>query len=463
MILLLVLPEDFENFCQSCKSVYKQASRDRGDEGRSLLKEHRRLMRKYRVLTGDLEAVGPFLRAVAADQRIVRYVRKMDLGPTRRSVNVSRWGLEDLFENRNLYELLLSAAKRIHEDVSLVERVKEYKPQEQMKQTIRLVCANTELAMALILPLLPNLSALSLRWRLEGNSEKWTQFWVRNLASRPIPMLKKLKEPNSRSEIQSRGYTMVDVVRLTGIHLPQQPSVWYWESGSLSSADRPWAQLNLRPTITNRNLKLRGGQIDAWVLRDYLESFDKLTSLCLLDVARTGQVFDPMPPFAALLSHSKCTLTKLTLRSITGSTTAKPPFTELEALKELYVDWEMLLPQPYAAGWNWKHILPQSLETLTIHDNYDTLEDWNTEFIWNRFEPVVEDVIACKVGELPRIRDFSFTARHDLHSTGWYPHVILSEFSTLERNFYRRCQAVDVRFSFTSPEQRKERGCVGHL
>lgn len=45
-------------------------------------------------------------------------------------------------------------------------------------------------------------------------------------------------------------------------------------------------------------------------------------------------------------------------------------------------------------------LLPQSLEALIIHDDYDVdqLRDWNARVIKERFEPVVEDLISCKRG-----------------------------------------------------------------
>ena len=56
----------------------------------------------------------------------------------------------------------------------------------------------------------------------------------------------------------------------------------------------------------------------------------------------------------------------------TKSFSSKPPFGQLTVLKELYVDWKMLLPRPYYAGKDWEPLFPQSLEALTVRDHYET-------------------------------------------------------------------------------------------
>ncbi len=77
-----------------------------------------------------------------------------------------------------------------------------------------------------------------------------------------------------------------------------------------------------------------------------------------------------------------------------------PPFKRLEVLKQLHVDWQMLLPQPYVAGQHWEFLLPQSLEALIIHDDYAPaeLKDWSAPVLQERFGPVVEDLISSKKG-----------------------------------------------------------------
>ena len=135
------------------------------------------------------------------------------------------------------------------------------------------------------------------------------------------------------------------------------------------------------------------------MLYDYLESFDSLKSFCFLESTQPLEPLNPMPVFTILPGHSKSTLTKLSLYSNNGNATAKPPFKQLEVLRELYVGWRTLLPRPNVTGEEWEDLLPQSLEALTIHDHYvnDKLYNWNAPVITKRFHPVVEDLISSKI------------------------------------------------------------------
>ncbi|KAL9075863.1 MAG: hypothetical protein Q9161_001256 [Pseudevernia consocians] len=456
MILPLVLPEDLENFAQCCKAVHQQADRKKGNNGHSLLQEHRILIKKYSVLT-DLDDVGPFLKAMTADQRIARYVLKINFGRSLR-VEMYKWGTDRIWEDRNIsedwkvYDLLMSAAKTIRMNYHFLRYIgKGYRYQNHIKRTIGSVCVNTELAIALLLPLLPNISALSLQWHWTDSPYDWTKHWITNLANSSTPILKKLKEVNVH--LLGQGCALPEIVCLTALPSLQRLAIWKLESPFPSVPQIP-SQRQSYTHNTVSNLKLWNTGMDTWLLYDYLESFDNLKSFSFLGQTLVTEIFDPMPLFAILLSHSKSTLTKLSLRSCNGNATAKPPFKQLEVLKELYVDWQMLLPQPYVVGENWEAILPQSMEALTIHDHYhlDKFEDWNAQLITTRLDPVVEDLISCKTGGLPGISDFSFTAGHGLlyRPEYWMPLVGLSE---MELGFRNRCELAGLRFSFKEAEE----------
>ncbi len=116
-ILLWVLPEDLENFAQCCKAVHLQANRQKGNNGLSLLQEHRILIQKYSALTSTKDVLH-YLRAVTVDQRIRNYVREVHLAPW---CNIIGGGVEDLLEDREIYHVLISAAKSIQMD-GLIER-----------------------------------------------------------------------------------------------------------------------------------------------------------------------------------------------------------------------------------------------------------------------------------------------------------------------------------------------------
>lgn len=445
-ILLWVLPLDLENLALCCKAVYRQIDRKKGDNGLSLLQEHHILIQKYSALT-NLKDVGPFFRAMIADQRIAKYVRKLDFRSSQRTADIEDWGIEDLFEDRKLYDLLICAAETIGMGDLLAKHCSKNGEntdfQPLMKRTIRETCRTTNLAIALLLPLLPNLRALSFHWQSSyWDPCIWTLHWTRNVSKR-VPILTKLKEMN----VYSSGWdcTLPDIVCLTALPL-HTFAVEYPESPNFSGSER---QSYLRSTI--RNLKLWDSKIGMPMLHDYLESFDSLESFIL-----RGPTGGNMPLFTILLSHSKTTLTKLVLRSYSAFLppysripTGRPRFKQLESLKELHVDWQMLLPKVYVAGQDWEDLLPQSLETLTIHDDHDTdWEEWNVRIIAERYEPLVRDLISCKTGALPRFHDFRCTAWSGFQEKYRGPSSLWPEILEVESGFRDRLGSAGVRFSF---------------
>ncbi len=456
-ILLWVLPEDLENFAHCCKAVHLQANRQKGNNGLSLLQEHRILIQKYSALT-SMKDVLPYLRAVTVDQRIRNYVREVNLGPSGK-YNIIGGGVDDLLEDSEIYHVLISAAKTIQMD-SLIGRylseTREPNSQNRTRRTIRLALQQTDLTTALLLPLLPNLSTLSFRWRFTPEIPyNWTKEWITNLASSSVPILNKLKEVNVLSG--NRGCILSEIVSLTALPSLQRLAVWHPGPHSFAGAPQFWSRRQYYPQNTVSRLELWTWKMETWMLNDYLASFNNLESFSLK--TRLADIFDLMPPFALLLSHSKNTLTQLSLRSCNGNATAKPPFKRFEVLKQLHVDWQMLLPQPYVVGQNWEDLLPQSLEALIIHDDYAPaeLKDWSAPVLEKRFGPVVEDVISSKKGGLPALKYFSFTA---VPPSLRYTPATQPEFRLLsvgidevKLGFRNRCEPVGVCFSFKNVEE----------
>ena len=473
MILPWILPEDLENFAACCKAVHQQAKRKKGDNGRSLLQEHRILIRNYSVLS-DIKEVGPYLGALKADGRVARYVRKMDFfGPSHQEPSEERLveillgeedeGLEDLFEDREIHEIVVSAAKIIYMDDILADRCMGSwgrKPDDfqlQIKRTMEMVCSNTDLAIAILLPLLPNINVLFCSIDHFG----WTRHWIRNLTNSWIPIAQQLKEVNLHS--MDPKSTLPEMLCLTAIPSLQTLSVWH--RGPPRSRVVPHPRPPIAPPLPSQRqcyhknkvsyLKLWPCELKLWDLHDFLESFDNLQSFHFLKRASRFEPFNPMPIVTILLKHSKTTLTRLSLSTRSGNATATPPFRQFKVLKELYVDWTMLLPRPYYAGKDWEPLLPQSLEALTVRDYHDTdiAESLTARVILERFEPVIEDLISNKTRGVLGIKDFSFAT---------YDHMVLMQnysgswsyegIQELESSYRIRCGAVGLGFSFKNPE-----------
>ena len=431
-ILPFVLPEDLENFAQCCKAVYEQASREKGNNGPSILQEHRLSIQKYFVLN-DLEDVGPFLRDLAADQRVGRYVREMNFGPLRKDVNVDSWGIQDVLADKNIFDILLEAAKTTKTDEMLdthFRKTKVYESRERRERTNLMVCSNTDVAIVLLLPLLPNLNSLSFCWSWE---------------------VRFTKLEDMRLSSQSWRHTIIDFM---GMIAPRRR-----HSLSIESPDTslfPSAQfLHSSPPYTVKGLKLQRCDILDPIFRDYVGLLQGLESFFFRGSIRNPENFDLTSLFAVLPSRHGDTLTKLSFHTYRYVIVQKLVFKELKVLKELDVDWSMLFSDPYVATKDWVRRLPQSLEKLTIHDfGGDNLVDWKHPFVLfvlKRYQPVVDDLISYKAAGLLGIKEFSFTAEYGfpLHGLSF---VGLPGVDEVARGFVNDCLPVGIRFSLKGYE-----------
>ena len=459
-ILPFVLPEDLENFAQCCKSVHEQASREKSSNGLSILQEHRLSIRKYSVLN-DLEDVGPFLKALAADQLVARYVRKMNFGPLRKDVNVDSWGIQDVLESEEIFHILMRAAKTGEMDEILDTALwnkQIYKPQQRRERINLWACSNTDVAIALLLPLLPNLNSLSFCWSWPEDAQNRDRLVTDPVRTRLEdlgifigPVRTKLADLGVLKEnwIQCI-HSMTDIVRMTAPPCLHSLAIVNPDTSLSPSATCLWSQFRPSPPNTVKELKIRHCDIVDPMFYEYLGSLKGLESFCFRGSTSEPENVNLRSLFAVLPRHHRNTLTKLSFHTYRHET-IELIFEEFNVLKELDVDWPMLLPNPYIAGENWACWLPQTLEKLTIHDFGESVMDWTSQFVLKRYRPVVDDLISQKVAGLLRVKEFSFTAELGLFYSE-DAHVDLSGFDEVARGFYEECLPVGIRFSFEDYE-----------
>ena len=443
-MLPFVLPEDLENFAQCCKDVHEQASREKSNGGLSILQEHRSSIQKYFTLN-DLEDVGPFLKALAANRHVARYVRKMNFGPLRKDVNVDGWGIQDVLANEEIFDILLEAAKTIgmHNILdSYLSKTAVHEPRERRECTNLMACSNTDVAIALFLPLLPNLSSLSFCWSWQGDNEHWYR-----IVADPAPL--KLEDVGVLSK--DRGHTITDIVRMAAPPCLHSLAIWNPDTSMNQGAQFLWAQRQFSPPNTVKELRLRQVDITDPVFFDYVGSLQGLESFYFRGSIRKPEDCDLTSLFAVLPSRYGNTLTKLSFHTYSYLTVPKLVFNKLNNLKELDVDWPMLLPDPYVAKKNWARWLPQSLEKLTIHDFGEDVMDWTAQFVSKRYQPVVDDVISHKAAGRLGVKEFSFTAEYGLFYSE-DAHIDLSGFDEVARGFHNDCLPAGIRFSFENYE-----------
>ena len=268
----------------------------------------------------------------------------------------------------------------------------------------------------------------------------------------PIPT--KLEEVGFFSK--GWGRTMTDIVRLTAPPCLHKLAIANPDTRLSPSAQFLWSQGQSSPPNTVKELKLRDCVIIDPVFYDYVGSFEGLESFCFRRSMRELEDFDLTSLFAVLPSRYTSTLTKLSFHTYKNATTAKLAFKELKVLKELEVDWSMLLSYPYVAGKNWARKLPQSLEKLTIHDLWElSASDWHPQVVLKSYQPVVNDLISHKTAGLLGVKEFSFNAEYgSIHSEDWIEELkgIEAGIEEVELGFCNDCSPVGIRFSLDFPK-----------
>lgn len=352
-ILKSVKPEDLENFAQASRNVFQLAS--------PLLSEHRALIRTYHTFRNATSpgAIAGLLATVIGNPCIGNYVKRIELGPLVESPvgvhqeNVYPMDKLDLFTTAALGSECL---KRPSEEDVLDER-------EFWSHTIQ--DGNEDILLAILLPLLPNLTALSME--ADSTRIKWYDSAVKQAASAKKPTLCKLTQIrlNPRRE---DGYHLDEIQKFCSL-----PSV------RVVTAPRAFGldclhKLSPDTSSSVTHLKLWESCTDAKPLHEFLRGFPKLQSFTYsFDGNSREASHDSFMIRSSLLATCKSTLQSLTLLS----PTTKPGYIssfmgslrEFEALKEVYIEWSFLISVTQdRVGLHLNEILPASLVWLKIHD-----------------------------------------------------------------------------------------------
>ena len=320
-ILNFVKPEDLENFAQASRNVFQLAS--------PFLSEHRALIRTYHTLRNSTnpDAIAKLLATVIADPCIGYYVKRIELGPLAESPvgvhqeNVYPKDKLDLFTTAALDSKCL---KRPSEEDVLDEK-------EFWSNAIQ--DGNEDILLAILLPLLPNLTALS----MEANSTriKWYDSAVEQAASAKNPTLCKLTHIrlNPRREY---GYHIDQIQKFCSL-----PSVRVVTVPRAVGLDSRLHEL-LPDTSSNvTHLKLWESCIDAKVFHEFLRGFPKLQSFTYL-----YDVFREESHHTFMIRSSLLATCRSTLHSLTLLSPSFPGYTSsfmgslrgFEALKEVYIE-----------------------------------------------------------------------------------------------------------------------------
>ena len=343
-----ILPEDLENFAQSCKRCRSVAD--------DALRSHRQLIRRYTIMkNGKGRTISSMLKEVLIDPVIGRYIKHLSLS----YIAGSKRNLTPTYSAEDL-ELFVAAS----EDSQFLS------PRGQNTVTCYrdiIERANEDILLAILLPLLPNLKSLRFPRVSNDGDHCWTSHMFSHLPHHSTPTLTNLSTVCINV---GRVYLHLDEAKAYA----NLPSVKSLSAPMLCSEICDDASLLWASNSTITNLELWQCRVPARPLHDFLLGFHCLESFaysCDLQRPMTNE-FDAFLIRSALLAKAKKTLRKLTIFSYrpSGNLTMGTlrPF---EVLNEVEMDWELLLPHnplrrdpslDFAAS------LPNSLRKLTLHD-----------------------------------------------------------------------------------------------
>ena len=341
-ILGHVMPEDLENFAQVSKHIRSISN--------SALEEHRQLIRKYTSLTGLAVggAVEPLLKDVLADPRIGNYVKRIDL------CGVLREDLEDEDENGQEIDMedgSVEARKDDSEKGISIEQLHAAVDENQLlnPEHLRLIHKRIDKGrkdslLCLLLPLLPNLSTLSIANRVYDEEQLYMMIErARNLDAR---FLSKLEHVHIQAYNYEHNMECFMLDYLTAfVPLPslrRLSGMRVWRRG--------WGRELLEPPqISNiTHLELRESMIGSRVLDRYLRNFPHLQSFVYTSSCEgyPDDDFDPFVIRTALEARVSTTLQKLTIWSNSGDekTLFMGPLCGFKVLKHVHGDLGCFIP-----------------------------------------------------------------------------------------------------------------------
>ncbi|CAF9933566.1 hypothetical protein IMSHALPRED_009395 [Imshaugia aleurites] len=349
-ILKLTHPEDLENFAQVSRHVLSLAV--------PFLEEHRALIRRYHTLRNPTgyRTIANLLNAVITDPRIAPYVKKVELGPLEEPEPELDFDSPNVYTKEEL-EIFTTAALD-NQCLKLPSCTRGMDEREFWYDEIKY--GSDDILLAILLPHLPNLAALS----VEGEPF-WYDSAIQQASSATKPTLCKLTHIRLNPCGTSRLYLtkIQKFCALPSLRVLAAPHALGVNCLSKLAQD----------TISNvTHLKLWESCIDSKALYEFLRGFPKLQSFTYsYDDAFLHATHDAWLIRSSLLAYCKTTLHSLTL--LTPSQ-RYPCFMGslkgFDTLKELYTEWSFIIPTTEPLdGPHLNESLPASLVRLKIHDS----------------------------------------------------------------------------------------------
>ena len=355
LILGFVQLEDLENFAQTSKIVSLIA--------KSFLKEHRRLIRRYNKFCSEADSgqfrdgitrgpIPALLREVLANPRIARYVRHIRLDTLVDGSDLSpldEVGSDETFE-------LYSQSVDLFTDAASQSELIACKP---AAYETMLEVEGEAFILAILLPLLPNLTSMSIEWATEEQS--CFDEVIQRASEVDTTAFGNLKSVCLISQASETDILLRDIWQFTAL-----PSLRSLTAYGVSD-DRDWLYGPLpRKSSHTTELRLLRCALTSKSLHNFLQPFDNLQSFVFENTLSSDRPFDPFFVRSAFSSQARTTLSKLTLlANVDWEDCFMGSLHDFDVLREVHTEWSFLVPWPYR--WDSK-LWPDSLRTVKLRD-----------------------------------------------------------------------------------------------
>ena len=356
LILGFVQLEDLENFAQTSKIVSIVA--------KPFLEEHRRLIRRYNKFCNKADSgqfrdgitrgpVPALLREVLANPRIARYVRHIRLDTL---VDVSDPSPLDDVDSDEVFELYSQSVDLFTDAASQSELIA---CQPAAYETM-LEEGSEAFLLAILLPLLPNLTSMSIEWATEEQS--CFHEVIQRASEVDTTAFGNLKNVCLISQASETDIWLRDIWQFTAL-----PSLRLLTAYGVSD-DRDWLYSPLpRKSSHTTELRLLRCALASKSLYNFLQPFDNLESFVFENSLPPNRPFDPFFVRSAFSSQARTTLSKLTLlaNNVDWGDCFMGSLHDFEVLREVHTEWTFLVPWP--SRWDSK-MWPDSLRTVKLRD-----------------------------------------------------------------------------------------------
>ena len=394
-IVRCVLPEDLENFASISRHIRSVSLR--------LLPDHRAQIRKYSTLsvnTGYSGPCGRLLKDVLVHPRTARYITRLKIDVPNGSVVEQHYPSVKEYSEADLD--LFCAAANHSEFLTCPTPDKSCWRDLIIQENASL---KEELILAILLPLLPNLTTLVLRWGFRYRQLQLDYSSTSVCKNSLYCMLGRVRQARTPTLTKLRNvelwcYSKHYIKAFCGLPSVKTVSAPFSYPYVTLCEDSKSLSQGFVTDLALRNSNIRPSDlcdILCGSLRSFAYSYEPSSSY---EPSFSYEAFNASDLRKNLLAYTGHGLRKLLLFAPGQKKCFMGGLHRFKALQELCIDWNLLVPRKHAIIP--ALLLPASIEVLTIHEPPTGFTDKDCE------ELVGKLILSKQVHELSLLRELNF-------------------------------------------------------